>query len=145
MPPGFRGCDGKEWLSTYSVWREGFQSCRTLQNGGGWSDQSSCLKGWISFWFWPLQGALVSFLPLNWPTEAPASPSPGSTSQEAGLFSNSGFEKGFEDKKEVPSLHASSLLIQSGLSLSLKKLASAAAAEMLQAHPSCPLPGLWLC
>lgn len=59
-------------------------------------------------WFWPLQGASASLLPLKLAQALPCS-----ASWEVGLFSNSDFEKGFEDKRRCFLFRLLSPLIES--------------------------------
>lgn len=59
----FQGCVLREWLSTYSLWRVVFQSCRALWSAGGWSDQSTCFKGYFFLLVLPCSGC-CSLAPL---------------------------------------------------------------------------------
>lgn len=59
-------------------------------------------------WFWPLQGTSASLLPLKLAQALPCS-----ASWEVGLFSNSDFEKGFEDKRRCFLFRLLSPLIES--------------------------------
>lgn len=92
----------------------------------GGQTRAPTLKDDFPSGFGPFRGALTSFLPLNWPTEAPA---PGSTSRRLDCFQTQVLKRALKIQGGAFSSYGSPLDSIWSHSLSLK-LASAPAVEM---------------